>query len=80
MVTHGYFLSDNRNLAMKCAGKILPASVVVNEYVFALKIAFQQTWSAFTEDETKAFYLRGSVMCIMVITSQLKAVGCCMWQ
>lgn len=59
---------------MKCADKLLPASVVVNEYVFASKSDLLQTWSTFTEIETKAFYLRVWVMCIIVLTSQLKAV------
>lgn len=78
-MSHGYFLSDSQNLMMKCAGKLLHASVIVNKYVFASKSALLQTWSTFTEVETKAFYLRVWVVCIIVITSQLKAVGCYMW-
>lgn len=76
MVSHGYFLLDCQNLMMKCAGKLLPASVAVNEYVCASKSALLQTWSTFTEVETKAFYSRVWVIRIIVITSQLKAVGC----
>ena len=78
IVSHGYFLLDSQNLMMKCAGKLLPASVVVDEFVFASKSALLLIWSTFTEVKTKAFYLRVWVMYIIVITSQLKAVGCYM--
>lgn len=76
----GFFLSDSQNLMMKCADKPLPVSAVVNDYVLASKSAYLlHTWSTFTELETKAFYLRVWVMCIIVKTSLVKAVGCYMW-
>lgn len=73
------FLLDSQNLTIKCADKLLSVSVVVNEYVLASKSALLHTWSTFTEAETKTFYLRLWVMCIIVKTSVVKAVGCYMW-
>lgn len=58
MESDGYFLSDSENLMMKCAGKVLPAPVVVYEYAFTSKSALLQIWRTFTEVETKALYLK----------------------